>query len=392
MFGTKFLKSYASIVLIGLFVSCSNTTSLDIDQLIATEDVEALRDGRKDIQGQISELQSQIEKIDDYLDKISGDEGLALVSIEDIKTQSFKHFIEVQADIATDENILIFSEMSGVIQQLPIKKGQQVSRGQILAVLDDGGMQSQLAQFQVQESLAKTIFERQQNLWNQNIGSEVQFLEAKTNYEAAQNAVKQIQRQIDKSIVRAPFSGVVDELLVEHGQLSLPGQTPLLRLVSLKNLYIDAHIPENHIASVEKGAEVEVRINGLAEEFTAKIDQVGAHINPNNRTFSVRIPIGNSIELARPNQIATVKINDYANDEAILISDKVIQVNTLGEAYVYVLNVDDKNREIAKRKFIELGMTQNGQTEVLSGLSSSDKIIVEGARSIRDGQGIKILN
>lgn len=392
MFGQR--TTYRHYLLGGLLLitaACNNNTP-DIDALIEKHDNEALHQRRNEIQKELQNLQEKAQVIDNYFADQDNDQQTALVTIDTLKPTVFKHYIEVQGDLTTDENILLYSETSGVIQQLPIKKGQAVTKGQVLVVIDDGGLNSQLAQLQTQENLAKTTFERQSRLWEQNIGSEMQYLEAKSNFESAQSSVKQIQRQIDKSTIRAPFSGVIDELLVEQGQLSMPGQTPLLRLVSLNNLYVDASIPENYLSAVKVDSEVEIFIRSINEKFETKVEQVGSHINPENRTFKTRINIPRKIDLARPNQIASIRLNDYTNEEAILIPNNIIQVNGQGESYVYVYTKDDKDKTIAKRRLIELGKTQNNQTEILSGLESGDIILVDGAKSVRDGQRIRLQN
>lgn len=374
-----------------LATACSNKKQ-NIDNLIENDNREALTQYRNEIQKELQELQEKAQVIDDYLASKSDKQQLTLVTVDTVQSSLFKHYIEVQGDLRTDENILVYSEISGVIENLPVKKGQRVSKGQVLAVLDDGGLSSQLAQLQSQESLAKTLFERQGRLWEENIGSEIQYLEAESNYNAAKNAVKQVQRQINKSTIRAPFAGVVDELLVEQGELSMPGQTPLLRLVSLNNLYIDATIPENYISAVKAGSEVEVQIRSINESFSSTVVQVGSHINPENRTFKTRIQIPSKIELARPNQIAIVRVNDYTNKEAVLVPNNIIQVNAQGESYIYVYSKDEKDYAIVKRRMIKPGKSQDNITEVLSGLESGDIIVLDGAKSIRDGERVRLQN
>lgn len=390
----RYKSAYRFYVLSSLLLvatACSNNTP-SVDTLIENGDQEALHQRRNEIQREVQELETKAQAIDDYFASQDDSQKIALVTVDTLKPTLFKHFIEVQGDLTTEENILIYSEISGVIEQLPIKKGQSVSKGQVLAVLDDGGMQSQLAQLQSQESLAKTTFERQGRLWEDKIGSEIQYLEAESAYNSAKSAVEQVKRQLNKSTIRAPFSGIVDELLVEQGQLSTPGQTPLLRLVSLNNLYIDASIPENYLSSIKEGSEVEIHIRSINETFDAKVAQVGSHINAENRTFKTRIQIPRKIELARPNQIASIRVNDYTKEEAILIPNKILQVNSQGKSYIYVYSKDDDGKAIAKRKMLEIGKSQGALTEVLSGLKANDIILLDGAKSVREGERIRLQN
>lgn len=384
-------RFYVLSSLMLLATACNNNTT-SIDALIDNNDQEALHQRRIEIQKEVQQLEVKAQTIDDYLASQDESQRMALVTVDTLKPTLFKHYIEVQGDLATEENILIYSEVSGVIEKLPIKKGQSVSKGQVLAVVDDGGMQSQLAQLQSQESLAKTTFERQGRLWEDNIGSEIQYLEAESTYNSAKSAVAQVKRQLNKSTIRAPFSGIVDELLVEQGQLSTPGQTPILRLVNLNNLYIDASIPENYLPAIKKGSDVEIHIRSINETFEAEVAQIGSHINAENRTFKTRIQIPRKIELARPNQIASIRVNDYTNEEAILIPNKILQVNSQGKSYIYVYSKDDRDKAIAKRRMLEIGKSQGNMTEVLSGLKASDIILLDGAKSVRDGERIRLQN
>lgn len=375
-----------------LLATACNNNQKNLDKLIESDNREALSQYRIEIQKELQQLHEKAQIIDAYLEEKSDTQQMALITVDTLKPTLFKHYIEVQGDLMTDENILLYSEISGVIEKLPVKKGQSVAKGQVLAVLDDGGMSSQLAQLQSQESLAKTLFERQGRLWEENIGSEIQYLEAKSNYIAAKNAVAQVKQQIDKSTIRAPFAGIIDELLVEQGQLSMPGQTPLLRLVSLNNLYIDAAIPENYLPAIKINSDVQVHIRSINETFDSKVVQLGNHINPENRTFKTRIQIPSKIELARPNQIASVRVNDYTNENAILIPNSIVQVNAQGEPYVYLYKKDEEGNAIAKRNMIKIGKTQDNSTEVLSGLESGDIIVLAGAKSIRDGERVRLQN
>lgn len=374
-----------------LATACSNQSE-SIESLIASEDMGALQQRRKELQKEVQDLELKTQQIDDYLASQNKQEQTTLVTVDTVKPSLFKHYIEVQGDLATDENILMYSEISGVIEELPIKKGQSVTKGQILARLDDGGLKNQLAQMQTQKSLAKTTFERQGRLWAENIGSEMQYLEAESNYQSAKSAVAQIERQLNKATIRAPFSGVVDELLVEQGELSMPGQTPILRLVSLNHLYIDASIPENYLSAVKTGSEVEVSIRSINEVFPAKVSQVGSHINAENRTFKTRIQIPQKIDLARPNQIASVRVNDYTQEEAILIPNEILQVNAQNQSYIYVFTKNDENKAIAKRRIVEIGKSQGNKTEILSGLEAGDLFLLDGAKSVRDGERIRLQN
>jgi RND family efflux transporter MFP subunit len=273
-----------------------------------------------------------------------------------------------------------------------VTEGQQVSKGQILAKIDDSGLGQQLAQVKVQENLAKTTYERQKRLWEQNIGSEIQYLQAETNYKAQQSAVKQLEAQLSKTNVVAPFSGVIDDVISEQGSVVVPGQSPILRIVNLNDMYVEAEVPENYLPDVVPGKQVEAFFPVLNKTVTTKVRQVGSYINPNNRSFKIEVGIPNKNNDVKPNLTTRLKINDYTNDKAILIPQNVISENGNGDQYVYVVNdIDDLNRAIAKQVIITTGKTQGDFIEVLSGINAGDQIINEGARSVQNEQQIEIM-
>lgn len=286
--------------------------------------------------------------------------------------------------------MVLNAEYSGVLTDIYVKEGQRVSKGQRLAKIDDGGLSSQVAQQETQLALAKTTFERQERLWNQNIGSEIQYLQAKTNYEAAKNANQQLRSQLGKTIITAPFSGIVDNIISDLGQVVSMGQTPIIRLVNLNNMYVKASIPETYLKKINKGSLVKIKLASIAEEFTGTVQQVGNYINPNNRSFEIRVDIPNEEGLIKPNMIATVKVNDYKTENAITVPENVLQENSAGETVAYLFKPINDSVGKAQRTIIETGLAYSNHIEVLSGLKKGDTLIVEGAKNLRDGQRVII--
>ena len=281
--------------------------------------------------------------------------------------------------------------MGGVLKKVSVTKGQRVKKGELLASIDDGGMSQTLAQMQVQVALAKTTFERQERLWNQNIGSEIQYLQAKTAYEGQLKAVNSMQQQVAKASIKAPFSGTIDDIITEKGNVVAPGLTPILRIVSLDNMYVKADVPETYITSIVEGKQVEVFFPVLGEAFVATINQTGNFINPNNRTFKAEINVANQKKNIKPNLTARLKINDYTNNAAFIIPQSIISENAMGEQYIYILKQKNQDKAVASRVIIETGKKQGNNIEVLSGLKEGDQVVEEGARSVKDGQSVKII-
>ncbi len=222
----------------------------------------------------------------------------------------------------------------------------------------------------------------------------MQYLEAKTNYESMQNSVKRLQSQLDKTIVRAPFSGIIDEVLTEQGEVVSPGQSQLFRLVSLKNMYVEAAVPENYLNTVGKGTEVIVEISSLDREYEGEIRRVGNTINPNNRSFNIQVAVPNENGMIKPNQIATIRLNDYTAENAIIIPENALLKNSKGESVVFTLQEKEGEENIgtAKRKIVETGYSYNNKVEITNGLETGETLIIEGAKNLRDGQEVKIRN
>ncbi len=383
----------SSIVAI-LAISCGGETGGSVEDVIAGKDVEAIRAKRSEMTQELKSLENQVKLLDAAIADLDNNAKLPLVSTLEVKSQEFDHYLELQGDVMTDQNVLVYPEMPGTLIRVYVKEGQRVSKGQLLASIDDGGLSSQLAQMNTQLELAKTTFERQKRLWDQNIGSEIQYLEAKTLYEAQQSAVKQMESQLGKSSVRAPFSGIVDDVIKDQGTVVSPGPgSEVFRIVNLSDMYVEVQVPEAHLANVTPGKSVEVYFPVLGKSVSTKIRQTGNFINPGNRSFSVEIPVPNKDGNVKPNLTAVAKINDYSNEDAILIPQSVISENATGDQYVYLAKKNSTEDEVQSIKtIIELGKTQGDYVEVLSGLASGDNIIVEGARSVRDKQLVKVKN
>ncbi|MEO2129214.1 MAG: efflux RND transporter periplasmic adaptor subunit [Christiangramia sp.] len=377
----------ASLTLV--LASCGNDEK-SVEQVIESEDLEAIRAKKAELSSLQSQLSANINKLDEKIRELDKSRQLPLVSVDTLRQETFRHYAEVQGDVATDENIIIYPEYSGLLTQVNVDEGDRVRKGQVLARIDDGGLSSQLAQLEAQASLAKTTYERRKRLWEQNIGSEIEYLNAKTNYESTQNSVNQMKSQISKTVVRAPFSGVIDEVFTENGEVVSPGQSQLFRLISLENMYVEADVPENYLTKIKKGTNVKIQISSIGEELDGKVSQVGNNINPNNRTFKVQIAIPNSEGVIKPNQIATIMLNDYTSEESVIIPESTIQKNAMGESLVYILGESSNDSTgVAQKVIVETGYTYNDSIEVTKGLQSGQILIIEGAKNLRDGQEIK---
>jgi len=385
------MKKLAAIFSVSLLLTaCGNENKKSIEDLIEEGNLTEIRARKSELSKEQSALTSDINRLDEAIGKLDKNKSLNLVTVQTLKDSTFQHFAEVQGDVATDENIIIYPEYSGILQNVYVNEGDRVKKGQILAKIDDGGLSSQVAQAEAQATLAKTTYERQKRLWDQNIGSEIQFLEAKTNFEASQKAAEQLKSQLAKTTVTAPFSGVIDDVISNQGEVVSPGQSQLFRIINLSNMYVEAAVPENYLPKIKKGTLVKVMISSINKEYEGEVTEVGNNINANNRTFRVKIAIPNPDQLIRPNQIATIMLNDYTAEGAISIPESTIQKNAMGESLVYTLENKTDSTGVAKKTVIETGYVYDNRIEVTEGLEAGATLIVEGSKSLRDGQEVKI--
>ena len=388
------MKNILPILLLATLIACGGEDkTTTVEDVIAANDLDAIKTKRTEIKASASELQAQLKMLDDAIKKLDKKDNATLVTVQAITDTLFKHYVELQGDVSTTQNVIIYPEFQGTLSRVLVKEGDRVSKGQLLARIDDGGLGSQLQQLESQAALAKTTFERQKRLWDQNIGSEIQYLQTKTSYESAESAVNQLKSQLGKTAVRAPFSGVIDDVITDQGTVVSAGQQ-LFRIVNLKDMHIKANVPERFIKDVTPGKEVTVEFPILGETLNSTIKQTGNYINPANRTFSIEVDVPNQDGTIKPNLTARLKINDYTNEQAILIPLNVISEDGEGAQYVYmaVAKTDSIQNEMsAQRQYITTGQTQGDVIEILSGLSQGDQIIIEGARAVKEGQAIKIL-
>ena len=370
-----FLVSVLSIAI----YSCGNKeNNQTIDALIESKNTKALQE-KKIV------LQAEIAKIEEALATLDTKKEEALVSVLTLKDTLFNHYLDIQGNVDTKENIIVQPEFSGTLTALNVKAGQKVSKGQILGRIDDAGMSQQLAQVQTQYELAKTTYERQKNLWDQKIGSEIQYLQAQTQMNSLQKSIGQMKAQLAKTVIRAPFSGTIDEVFVEKGQVVAPGPQGLMRIVNLGNMFVSTSVPESYIGKLKVGTEVDVFLTSLGKTYKGKVRQVGNFINPNNRSFGIEVSIPNPDNLLRPNQVAKLKIIDYVKKDATVVPTNIIQEDGKGNHYVYTVDNSNGKTGVAKKTVVTLGQASDNVTEILSGVSEEDVIVTEGVNAISEG-------
>ncbi|MGB2128473.1 MAG: efflux RND transporter periplasmic adaptor subunit [Flavicella sp.] len=384
---------YSILASVVVLTACGEDKKQSIQSVIDTGNITEIRAKKKEIEANQKTIQIQLDSLSNAIARLDTSKKLPLVTTLLVQPTVFNHYIEVQGNVSTKKNVLVYPEMPGILKNVYVKEGQYVRKGAVLAELSDSGISEQIAQLETQSKLAKTTFERQERLWEQQIGSEIEYLKAETNYQATLNGLAQAKEQLEKSKIRAPFNGTIDEIFKEQGTVVAPGMgAEIFRVINLSKMYVDADIPESHVKNIQIGKKVAVDIPVLGKTVNAIVQQVGSFINPNNRTFNIEIGIQNPTKEIKPNMTAKLQINDYTNETAILIPQSIISENAKGEQYIYTVGAKNKNGEaVAKRTIIRTGKTQGDVIEIFNEFGTGVEIIDEGARSVTNGQTVKVL-
>lgn len=385
------MKHITTLFALLLLTACADKQK-SVEQLIEDRNLVELRATRAQLTEDKIVIEKQIELLDDAISNMGERGALALVSVFEVKNQAFEHFIELQGSVQTKQNLLVYPEMPGTLKKVYVSEGQNVRKGQLMASIDDGGMSSQLTQLEAQLALAKTTFERQERLWNQKIGSEIQFLQSKTAYEASVQAKASLEQQLRKSKVYAPFTGRIDKVFFEEGAVVAPGAgSALFRVVNLTEMYLEVDVPEAYVATVVNGTKTKVFIPVLNRTVETTIHHTGSFINPGNRSFKAQVQLSNENEDIKPNLTAKVQIRDYFNENAMLIPQSLLSENAEGNQFVYVIE-NKNNKTTVQRRIVETGESQGDLMEVTSGIAVGDRLVAEGARRVRDNQEVEIVS
>tara|TARA_B100001057_G_scaffold477104_1_gene545914 strand:+ start:537 stop:1700 length:1164 start_codon:yes stop_codon:yes gene_type:complete len=384
------MKKYLYLLII-LLISCDNDNKKTIDELISEGNLEELQQRRSSLIIQKGKINNELNEITEGVSKLDTARSFVLVNTVNTKTQPINHFSKFQGIIKTDQNMILYPEFSGRITKILVEEGDNVRIGQALAKIDDGGLFNELKLIESQTELAKTIFERQSKLWEDKIGSEIQYLQAKTNYEVQKNRLESLKQSLEKTTIDAPFNGTIDEIFIEVGNLvsppMMPDQGNAFRIVNLSELYVEAVIPENFIGKIKKGAEVLVEIPVLNKSFNSIIKHSVSSINQLSRTFKIEVSVPKNYSDLIPNLNVEVNILDYSNTEAILVPESIVSEDSENKKFLFTI-VDNK----AKKTIVETGYTQNGMIEIIKGLDVNQTIINEGGRIVKEGQNVKIYN
>ena len=370
-------KTYA-LIGISLMLCCGKTSKQSASLL-------ELNNNKRDLIQQIDSLSSLLKSVELNISKLDTNKRLTRVTALKSEKKMFQHFIEVQGSVEAEQSVELYPESSGNITKIFVREGQSISKGHPLVQIDNSILESSKVELQTQLDLATTTFERQKRLWDQNIGSEIQYLQAKAKKEGLENSLESLKSQAKKLKITAPFSGTVDEVFAKTGGLANP-MFPALRLINLDQIHVESEVTETYLKYIKKGTEVELYFPSIDKKINTKVDQVGNYINPNNRSFKVRINVNNTDFTLKANLLAEVKISDF-KEVGIVIPSNLIQKDRMNKPFVYSLVKEDKFYRVKKSYIIEKISYEN-ESFISEGLEADALIVDKGSQLVKEDETV----
>lgn len=374
-------KSIAYVLVLSILAACGGK-----------QEIGKLADLQKSLaekEAQVSKLNQEIKEINEKIAQLDPNAASAgktkLVTITELKTSSFRNFIDVMGKVDADKNTTLSPKVPGTITRVLVAAGQQVREGQVLAEIDANAVVQGVEELKTQLRFVTEVYEKQKALWDQKIGSEIQYLSAKNNKEALEKKMATINEQVDMYKIRAPFAGIVDEVMIKVGQIGAPGM-PAIRLVNFSGLKVVANVSETYISKIKQGNGVRISFPDMNKEIDGRISYAANVVDPMTRCIKVESAVSSSENL-KPNMIAVLKISDYTNSNAIVVPVNAVQNSEEGQYVMVAVQKDGKY--IAERRIVQVGLTYNGQTEIKGGLSTGDKLITTGFQELNNGDVIK---
>lgn len=368
----KLFQIAFTAVLASLLYACGGAEGTKMDQL------NALKEEKSTLEVKINALETELIASGE-LKKKEGNK--VLVAGKNLKPEPFFHEVEFRGAVSSRKNVSLTAEMMGKVTNLKVEEGQRVRKGQLLVLLNADVIRNSMAEVETQLDLAKEVFERQSRLWKQNIGTEIQYLQAKNNKESLEKRLITLKSQLNQSSIVAPFDAVVDDVPVRLGELVQPG-IPVVRLINPDETYISADVSESFLGRFSQGQEVDVYFPSQDKHVTSKVKSLGKVIKSENRTFDVEIELPSVSFPVQPNQVVVLKLVDYENEEALTVPTKLIQSDNQGN-FVFVIEKEGNNSR-ARKVHIEAGISYNLKTEIKSGLKVGQTLAYDGYRELSE--------
>ncbi len=387
------MKKWLFLLMVVSIVACQEP--VDKTQLVVTlpeelpTDLESMRkllsegkQSQKRLEELVERLETRVGELDTTVVK-----RVSVTAIK-VKKEDFNHYAEIQAAVKGEDPIMASSETGGRLIHMPWREGQSIRKGDVVAKLDMESVNKQIAELETRLELARTVYERQKRLWDQNIGSEMQYLQAKNNMESIQKSIETVRFQTTKATVYSPVSGVIDMVMLQQGEMSGPG-SPILMIMNTSQVKVVAGLPEKYLKEIKRGQKVTVKFPSLDEERTARVSMIGRSVNPANRTFDVEVTLNNPGGILKPNLLAMMMVNDETIKDAVMVPEELIRQDIGGNEYVFVVS-DNGDGEEVKKKLVSTSSSSEGFVVVDGGLDGEELIISKGGRGLTEGQKIEV--
>lgn len=352
----------------------------------STNELQAKKDLLKEKRTELRALQEEVDILTQEVESLSPEKkkDSVMVVLDTITPEIFVRKVSLQGSVVSDETVYASSEMGGRIIKVYVKEGQQISRGTLIATLDMETVEKQIEEMQTSLDLATTVYDRQKRLWEQEIGSEIQYLQAKNNKERLEKSLATMSSQLKKKNVYAPISGVVNKEFLSSGEVAAPG-APIMEILDSRKVKVKADVPEQYLAEISRGDQVKLYFPALNQELDSKVSLIGASIDPANRTFEIEMTLNNQKKIYKPNLLAEITFVDYKEDDVVVIPLELIQEEVSGKNYVYIAGKDAEGRDIAKKSYVTLGASYEGSVVIEDGLKKGDRLVTAGGRSLVEG-------
>ncbi len=376
------MKKIISIILISLFFACGQSN-----------DPETIKKQIAEYKSQIADLENKIDELNTKLTE----QGISANTVKRIRVKTlhltpvhFSHFVHSVASLEAVKSAFISPEISGQVKTIHVHEGDYVKKGQLLVSLNSDIIESNIKELETNLELAKTLYQKQEELWKQQIGSEIQYLEAKNKKESLESKLNSLYIQLAKSKIKAPITGIVDLINVKEGELAMPG-AQIIQMVNISTFYVNADISEKFISVIKKGSPLKVSFPSFPDwKIDTKVYRIGSVINQSNRTFRVQAKIYNKNNMLKPNMLAKITFLDFEVDKALVVPSIIIKKDFKG-SYLYIVAKDDKGY-IAQKKYVKTSLSNDEGTMITEGIKQGDKVIVKGYNLVKDGIAINVID
>tara|TARA_B100000524_G_scaffold114224_1_gene55701 strand:+ start:285 stop:1424 length:1140 start_codon:yes stop_codon:yes gene_type:complete len=373
-------KNLITIMLIGVLISCQNSNK-------ESNSIKELKNEKETLIRQIDSLGKRLSSVESKISKFSSVDQLTNVTAIQLEEKEFRHYLEVQGIIKADQSVEIYPERNGTVKKIYVSEGDKVSKGQTLLKIDSSVIEASIAELKTQLDLAVTTFNRQERLWGEKIGSEIEFLNAKAKKEGLENSLKSLKAQADKLQISSPFDGKVDEIFLKQGGVANP-MVKAVRIINLDKVHVEIEVTESYLEYIKVGSIVELFFPSVNKNLSAKVNQIGNYINPENRSFKVRVDIENKDNTLKANLLADVKINDFEKT-GIVIPNALIQKDGSGKLFVYTLN-KNSGSYIVEKTVIHQERSYNNESLISKGLTVGSILVDKGSRLVSVGEKVLI--